>query len=508
MNFLSFSFLIFIAVTFITFYLVGFLNSKFNKFNVPQWSVLLIASMVFLGIGRFGSLLYIFGSSLIVYVIGYYIYTNVDNKYAVEYKDFFDKRNKIAATIGVILITSVLVVLKYFNFFSINLLKIFGVEFSGFEFFIPLGISFYTFTLIAYLVDICNRKYLPETNYFKFSLFGSYFPKMLQGPITNIAKCAGGGLYNSHTLAEVDFFGSFRRFTIGMCKKVIIADTIGIFVNYTWKNYSEINGFILIFAAILYSIQLYCDFSGYIDMGLAISKLFGVELEENFNTPYLSKDVAEFWRRWHITLGAWLKEYIYFPLGGNRCKKIKWMFNIMVVWLVSGLWHGANWTYVIWGIYFGILIIITSLIRKKFSRKGKKQPLISSSLQVILTFVLVTFGWVFFRAPTLMDAFKYIGYSFSNMGLNGLNIFTKSGISWIYMIIAFICIALLIGTLIYKNNREKILLKTNTANSLALKIENCVAYAICIAMFAFAIILIIYYGGLGVGTSSFIYFEF
>lgn len=316
-----------------------------------------------------------------------------------------------------------------------------------------------------------------------------------------------GELFENHKYSEIKYSSSFLRISIGLIKKVAIANVIGLYVDGIYDNIATSSSVILLLGTILYSIQLYCDFSGFIDMSIGISGLFGIKLEENFDTPYLSSSIQEFWRRWHITLGSWLRNYIYIPLGGNRVSKIRWVINTLVIWLISGIWHGANWTYIIWGLYFGVLLVISKLFAPLINRiKNKlalKDNIFTKSFAIIRTFILVTFGWIFFRSSTLLDSFSYIRNLFS-FKLGTYNLFETMKSTNIYFIIAFLLILLLIIGRIYSSQRDKIVSKYSNWT----KIEGLIILVFTCLFFIFGIYLSIYMNSIGGGESSFIYFDF
>lgn len=387
MNFLSLKFFIFVLITFILFYVVRLIKIK-GKQIIPQWAILFVASLVFYGFTNVIYLIYILGSAAVTYVTSILVQykfcdflcaSNIINS-AISVdprsvKSHDDRRfyENLITFIAIAINVGVLIVLKYYNFFAETVNGVFSTNFTIYNFIIPLGISFYTFSLISYSVDCCQRKTKVELNPFKFILFVSYFPKVLQGPISSYDQLKQDGLFSGCSFKDNNYLKPIFRICIGIIKKVFIADIIGLYVNGIFANVGTTSSLLLILGSLLYTIQLYCDFSGFMDMALGISGLFGIKLEENFNTPYLSSSVSEFWRRWHITLGAWLRKYIYIPLGGNRVNKFRYIINIFIVWLVSGLWHGANWTFIIWGLFHGLCVTIEGLLQK-YKKSQKLEP--------------------------------------------------------------------------------------------------------------------------------------
>lgn len=314
-------------------------------------------------------------------------------------------------------------VFKYYNFFATSfsefLLNI-GVQINlgTLQVILPVGISFYTFHGLSYVIDIYRGKINPESNIVTYSLFVSYFPLLVAGPIERA----------THLLPQIkkkrnfDYYlavDGLRQILWGLFKKVVIADNCAEFANLMFNSPSEYNGSALLVGAIFFSFQIYGDFSGYSDIALGTSKLFGINLLQNFNYPYFSRDIAEFWRRWHISLSSWFKDYLYIPLGGSQVGNAIKIRNTFVIFLVSGFWHGANWTFIFWG-FLNALYIIPSILLKSnrnnldIVAKNTLFPTLKEVIQIAITFALATFAWIFFRANTLSDAFTYITQLFSD----------------------------------------------------------------------------------------------
>jgi D-alanyl-lipoteichoic acid acyltransferase DltB (MBOAT superfamily) len=283
---------------------------------------------------------------------------------------------------------------------------------------LPVGISFYTFHGLSYVIDIYLKRIKAEYNFVDYSLFVSYFPLLVAGPIERA----------THLLPQVKVKRTFDyqkakegvfQFVWGLVKKVVIADTCATYANAIFDNYESMNSLSLILGAVYFAFQIYGDFSGYSDMAVGMSKLFGIDLLRNFNYPYFSRDIAEFWRRWHISLSSWFRDYVYIPLGGSRSSKFKQVRNVFVIFLLSGFWHGANWTFIAWG-FINALYFLPLLLRDK-NRSNIETVQLQwnfSSLKVVLsmlaTFVLCCLAWVFFRAKSISVAFDYIERIFTN----------------------------------------------------------------------------------------------
>lgn len=524
MSFITFQFACFAAITLLAYFLIPLISFKKNgkTVSIPQWAIILVASIVFYAWSSWVGLIYLFVSTIISYLAAvlptkkfFNVYRNEYGKLKVVYVKrpiAVSARRRYAKTlliISIIVNVSILAVLKYFNFFSEVVASIIEADPFLIDFIVPIGLSFYTFSLISYNVDCHRQKYFPETNILKFLLYVSYFPRILQGPISTYETMKTRGLYERHYFKDVDVMSSLSRFAIGLLKKVLIADVIGIFVDTIFANYQTVPGPYLILGAVFYAIQLYCDFSGFIDMGIGISAFMGIQMEENFLVPYLSESIGDFWRRWHVTLGRWLRDYIYIPLGGSRCTIWRYILNVVVVWLVSGLWHGANWTFVVWGLYFAVLIILGRIAKSKLASFRKEHNIYGSSwplrvFNVVKTFVLVTAGWVFFRSVSVKDAVKYFLriLDFSTYG-NAYDLFGEAGLSWGYLMMALLMCLLLIALLVIRQYDFK-----HKHIRWSEKILPLVKYVGIVAVFALSIYMATYVGGLGNGGSSFIYFEF
>lgn len=498
MDFFSITFIIFLLSSLVLFYLAGLINLLFKKVIIPQWLILLAASLIFYGFNNWLYLVFIGGSSLISYLSG-----------LMCKKD--KATSKTFMIISIVINVGVLAVLKYFNFFSDTITSLFRLSRFTYNFIIPLGISFYTFSLVAYNVDCYKKEVEPEKNPFKFLLFVSYFPKVLQGPISSYNILKEDGLFAKHSFLENRYLNSLFKISIGLIKKIAIANVINIYVNDAFNHLSEIYGVYLVFVVILYAIQLYCDFSGFMDITIGISGLFGIRLEENFNAPYLSTSIQEFWRRWHITLGAWLRKYIYIPLGGNKVILFRWMLNTMIVWLVSGIWHGANWNYVLWGLYHGFLIVMFSLgtqIRKRHGTyvPSKEPSNIKKALYIVRTFALVCFGWIFFRCENISEIGTCIINIHKIWKIGSYSIFTLQQPAKLssFFIVALVMIVLLICIYLIINYKEKIANKYNGVYRFAYPSKLILTSLLMSA----SIFVFLYFYSMGSNASSFIYFNF
>lgn len=404
MLFCSLSFLfIFLPICLILYYVVS-----------NRWKniILLLFSILFYLWGEPKFIIPLLLINYISYILGLLI-DYFDNKKKYKYK-------KIIFILSIVFILSVLIYFKYLFFFLENINILFATNFSFKSAITPLGISFVTFQTISYLVDLYRKKIKVQKSYLKFSLYILFFPQLIAGPIikyNSIEKYLDNRVLDLSKIAL-----GIEKFIIGLGKKIIIANqlsiiTQSIFDNSNLYNYSSI---VLLIGVISYTFEIYFDFSGYSDMAIGLAKLFGFDFEENFNYPYISKSVTEFWRRWHISLSNFFKEYIYIPLGGNRVSKIRWIVNMFVIWILTGLWHGASWNFVAWGIYYCVLLILEKVILRK---KIEKIP---NLIRFIITFILINIGWVIFRFNDLNDLIMIFNRIIMNNGNIGILSFLDS----------------------------------------------------------------------------------
>lgn len=332
---------------------------------------------------------------------------------------------------------------KYFNFFNESLRAIFGrfdlpYDIPALDVLLPVGISFYTFQTLSYSIDVYRGVKEPERHFGVFAVYVAFFPQLVAGPIERATHF----LPQFHRRYDVDYErirDGLRLILWGMFKKVVVADRVAIYVDNVYNNaYFHDSGLTFLVATYFFAFQIYCDFSAYSDIAIGSARILGFDLMLNFRTPYFSRSVGEFWQRWHISLSTWFRDYLYIPLGGNRVVKWRWYFNLMAVFLVSGLWHGANWTFVVWGGLHGVYLVVGLLTGGLRQRVGEcwGQGLgqrVRQLLQVIFTFHLVCVGWIFFRANSLSDAAHIVKGIFFG-AWNGLHIGNSS--QFVYAVIA------------------------------------------------------------------------
>lgn len=399
MLYTSFKFLLFFPIVCLFYFL-------FKKEKTRKIWLLISSYFFYMCWNPYYTLLLLF-STIVTYLSGTFI-------------SRYPKNKKVFLILSLVINIGILFFFKYSNFFIDNLniiFSIFNVNLANhLDILLPIGISFYTFQALSYTMDIYRGDVKEEKSFLDYALFVSFFPQLVSGPIEK-SKDFLPQLKIKHNFDYDRVKKGLLIMLVGFIYKMVVADRIAIAVNTVYGNLSNYSGIILFITAILYSFQIYTDFYGYSLIAKGTAKVLGYELYDNFDSPYLSKSIKEFWRRWHISLSTWFRDYLYFPLGGSRTSYIKKIRNIMIVFLVSGLWHGASWTFVIWGLLHGlyqVIGILTSKLREKIKFNNK----ILSSLKIVFTFLLVTFAWIFFRASTFTDAIYVITNSFKNFDLN------------------------------------------------------------------------------------------
>lgn len=431
MLFNSFEFLIFLPIVFLLYWFVFKGRQAQNMFIV-------VASYVFYGWWAYRFLVLIFITTLLSYLSGILI-----EKYRGKAKWICG--TNIAINIGI------LCYYKYVNFFADNLetlINQFGyqLDWVTLDVILPVGISFYTFQALSYTIDVYRRDTNATKDFIAFTSFISFFPQLVAGPIersTNLLPQFLKPRRFDYTNAVV----GMRQILWGFFKKLIIADNCAQLANSIFDNYQDCNASLLLLGALFFTFQIYGDFSGYSDIAIGTARLFGVNLMKNFNLPYFSRDIAEFWRRWHISLNKWFIDYVYIPLGGSRGTKAMVIRNILIVFFLSGLWHGANWTFVVWGLYNGIIIALLTLLNLNHKRSAiisEKRffPPLKEFGQIFITFVLVVIGFIFFRAEDLTQAVDYIA-NLCDSSIVSIPNFRDLGLSFIKLTYTLFFIVLL-----------------------------------------------------------------
>ncbi len=399
--------------------------------------------------------------------------------------------------ISVVASLSVLFFFKYYNFVAGTIGYFFGADLS-LQLILPVGISFYTFQTLSYSIDVYRGNIKAEHNFFYYALFVSFFPQLVAGPIERPDNLLPQ-LHAEHKFNYDDLCIGSKRMLAGFFKKIVVADTAAKYVNTVYNNPTEKGGLAIIIATVLFAIQIYCDFSGYTDIAIGCSRIMGYRLMQNFERPYSCENIRDFWSRWHISLSSWFKDYLYIPLGGNRRGRSRQLVNLLIVFLVSGLWHGAEWTFVLWGFLHGIYRIIGDLTYKKREKLYVRMGIDTTSRPVrmfrtAVTFVLVCFAWIFFRANNTSQLILILKRLFTTFGASTfaseLGI-TVSGA--LIMILAIVIMVLL--------DRKLTLSKYNSPSGAKL-LGGTSLYLLWAVLFAWLLLLA------NNGSSAFIYFQF
>jgi len=394
--------MVFSSIIFLLYFLPAFLLTYYFADKKYKNFVILFFSVFF----------YAWGAPKFIFVI---LGTTFLDYYLVKAMSSTENRlyRRLMLTLSVSINLGLLCYFKYCNFFIENtneLLSYFGM--SGIHWtklILPIGISFYTFETITYVVDVYRRVHKPLSNFWDYQLYIILFPKLIAGPIVRYHEIADQISDRTPNDTVDEKLMGFYRFAIGLAKKVLIANQMGLYADAVFSSsYTDLNSYAAWTAILAYTFQIYFDFSGYSDMAIGIARMIGFRFPENFNSPYIAQSVTEFWRRWHITLGNWMRNYLYIPLGGNRADtKWKLYFNLWLVFLASGFWHGASWNFIIWGAYHGLFLVLERIfLLKVYTRAGK-------FLSTLFTFFVITIGWVFFRIEKFGDAVLYLKKMFS-----------------------------------------------------------------------------------------------
>lgn len=398
MLFNSFQYIVFLPIVFTIYWCSASKN---------RWIILLLSSYYFYMCWNAKYLVLI----LLITILSY------GSAILIESERIFKKRKALLILL-IIFCLAILFVFKYYNFFIDIIGKLIlplSVDLSHtyLDLLLPVGISFYTFQAIGYVIDVYNGTISAEHHFGYYAAYISFFPQLVAGPIERTSSLLPQ-LKEEHAFCEQRAISGVKKMLWGYYKKLVIADNLSLYVNRVYENLGDYTGFDLLIVVFFFSIQIYCDFSGYSDIAIGTARLLDIELVENFRGPYISSSIKEFWERWHISLSTWFKDYVYIPLGGNRCSKLREYYNLIVTFLISGLWHGANITFVVWGLVHGL----AQVIEKNFSRHVLhsqicfKQSKIVICLKTILVFIFCCFAWVLFRANSISDASYVITHVF------------------------------------------------------------------------------------------------
>ena len=332
------------------------------------------------------------------------------------------KKRKLYLLLSIVANIGVLAVFKYYNFFIENINAVASsVQLPLLGILLPIGLSFHTFQALSYTIEVYRGNQKAERHFGIYALYVMFYPQLVAGPIERPQNLLHQ-FHDRHVFNQNNFFIGFKMMLWGMFKKVVIADRLAIFVNQVYDSPSDFNGSMIFLATIFFAVQIYCDFSGYSSIAIGAARTMGFKLMTNFETPYRAKNINEFWKRWHISLSTWFKDYLYISLGGNRVSVPRWYLNLFLVFLISGFWHGANWIFIIWGALHGFYLVFamaTKNIKNSIIKKIHltKSSSINTALQITTTFLLVSFAWIFFRAKNVSDAFYLIKKMFSDKWL-------------------------------------------------------------------------------------------
>ena len=397
-----------------------------KKFRIVKNIILLLFSLVFYAWGEPKYIILMFLTVLFSYVCGLLI-NYFKNKKALKL---------ITLIISITGILGILIYFKYTNFFIDNINNLFKINIKFKEIILPIGISFYTFQILSYIIDLYRGKIKVQKNFFNLFLYISFFPQLIAGPIVKYETIEDQLMNRRESFDK--FATGLERFIIGLGKKIIIANNMAVVADtiFNYSNLKELSSIILLLGVLSYTFQIYYDFSGYSDMAIGLGKMFGFEFLENFNYPYMAKSITDFWQRWHISLTTFFREYLYIPLGGNRVSLPRWILNMTIVWLLTGFWHGAAWTFIIWGIYYLIILILEKKIFYKITNK------LPNFVNLIITFILINIGWIIFRANNLNDILIILKGIFTNVGTMNFKLFADKNIAIVpalpYMILAIV----------------------------------------------------------------------
>ncbi|MBP8639849.1 MAG: MBOAT family protein [Oscillospiraceae bacterium] len=454
--------------------------------------LLLVASLAFYAIFGINNLPFLLASTILTYGAGLIIERELLGK------------KKLWLVLALVMNLGLLFVFKYFNFFAglaVTLCSSLGFKSndSTLKLLLPIGISFFVFQTTGYLMDVYRGNLKAEKNFINYALFASYFPGIVSGPIQR----AGDMLPQYKMPAKFNWTNvkaGTLQFLWGAFKKMVIADRIAVLVNAAYADPSASTGFQLLVASVCYSVQIYCDFSAYSDMAIGSSRIMGIKLMRNFDRPYSAVSIQDFWRRWHISLSSWFRDYLYFPLGGNRCSKARSYLNIIIVFLVSGLWHGAAITYIVWGLLHGIYQVFGKVFQPHRDKIRKGLHISSDSkllglFRRLCTFALVTFAWIFFRAASITDAFTIIEKIFTqSLPISGVSALGLSIPALI--VVLFASITLFVAD--WADSRYQVF--KNLSASVVTRFE----------VYFILIVVILIFGSYGAGFDpmDFVYFKF
>ena len=400
--------MLFSSIPFLYYFLPLVLAVYFLTPRAGKNAVLFLSSLLFYAWGEPRFCIFMLLSILQGYVFGRLIEKHAQNK----------KRSKLFLTASVALSLALLAYCKYADFFLSSVNAVTGLSFKLLHVTLPIGISFYTFQILSYVVDVYRGSVPAQKSFLKLGTYIAMFPQLIAGPIVRYAEIAPQLDSRQTTLEDVS--SGACRFVIGLSKKVLLANVLYELIT-AFQQSRDLSVLYFWLYAVSFALQLYFDFSGYSDMAIGLGRIFGFRFSENFNYPYISASITEFWRRWHISLGSWFRDYVYIPLGGNRVSKAKWLRNILVVWMLTGLWHGASWNFVLWGLGFAVLLVAEKLVYGRLLQR-------THVLKHVYTLLLVTLSFVLFNADSVSEAVSQLGAMF---GAGGLPLVSTEGVYYL-----------------------------------------------------------------------------
>ena len=480
MLFNSIEFAVFLPIVFLLYWFA------FNKNLRLQNLFIVVVSYVFYGWWDWRFLILIAFTSFCSWGSGLLI-----EKYKNE-----PRKAKTVSVLNIVLNLLILGVFKYYDFFVTSFANLLlGGKTDGLllKIILPVGISFYTFQALSYSIDVYRGKLEPTRDIIQFFAFVSFFPQLVAGPIERATNLLPQ-FEKSRTFDYDKAVDGMRQILWGLFKKMVVADNCAVYAERVFSTYQEQSGSTLLLAAVFFTFQIYCDFSGYSDIAIGTAKLFGIKLMRNFNMPYFSRDIAEFWRRWHISLTTWFRDYVYIPMGGSRVGKAKVVRNTFVIFLLSGLWHGANWTFIAWGAYHSLLflpLILTGKNRKYTNQvaDGRWLPSIKETGQMLVTFLFAVIGWIIFRADSIGQAWGYF------CGICNKSLFT---VPWLnlksyYLPVVFSIFVLLVVEWLQRDKEH------------AFDLSGIKSHVLKFAIYYLMVVVLFWFGG---QSETFIYFQF
>lgn len=468
--------MVFSSLTFIFIFLPTVLILYFSVNTIKYKNIIIfISSIIFYA---WGEPFYV--AIMFISILNDYIHAILVDRELNRGKEY---KAKIFLVSSIIINLGLLIIFKYGNFIIENVNFIMNTDYKYINISLPIGISFYTFQTMSYTIDVYKREVNVQKKFFTLGTYVAMFPQLIAGPIVRYSTIEAE--LEKRSVSWDYITEGLRRFIIGLGKKVIIANQVALIADAVFNMAYGSRGLSLAWiGAIAYSLQIYFDFSGYSDMAIGLGRIFGFSFLENFNYPYISRSITEFWRRWHISLGTWFRDYLYIPLGGNRVKKILWLRNILIVWALTGLWHGAEWNFVLWGIFYALLIIIEGVGLNEFLFRLPKV------FQHMYSLLMIIYGWVLFRCESLLEIKEY---TLSLIGINGNNSyydFYNMNLSYLF---PFLILGVILSTPLLKNFTEKV-------NN---KLTSSIYDLICIVILFFSVMLLV-----NDSFNPFIYYRF